>query len=261
MIQQLNKLVTVFAFSAITFIGYSQELSSKSFKSGEHLSYQASYNMSGVLTTFAEVNMKVATVKTSKNSYLHLKCTANTYTKWDNFFKIRDLYEAYVTPHTISPVLYKRDNNENGTIRKEKYIYKGNHIQATYVRGQSSEMKADFTVPNGTKDIVSTLYYIRNLPIENAKSGDQKDFNIVFDRKTKSTTLTFLGTETISTILGQKKCYKIGITLKKDNLLKGKADNIVYITADRNKVPVLIKFNIPVGSGQLKLTNAQNLKF
>ena len=85
--------------------------------------------MSGVLTTFAQVDMKVATVRTKKNSYLHLKCTANTYKKWDSFFKIRDLYEAYVSPHTITPALYKRDAEEGGTIRKEKYIYKGNNIK------------------------------------------------------------------------------------------------------------------------------------
>lgn len=258
---QLSKLLIFTTLFLISINSYSQELSSKSFKSGEHLKYQASYNMSGVLTTFAEVNMKVATVKTSKNSYLHLKCTANTYTKWDNFFKIRDLYEAYVTPYKVTPVLYKRDNNENGTIRKEKYIYKGHNVKATYVRGKSGDIKADFSIPSNTKDIVSTLYYIRNLPINNAKNGDQKDFNIVFDREIKSITLTFLGTETISTIFGQKKCYKIGISMKKGQLLKGKANNVVYITADRNKVPVYIKFNIPVGNGQLKLTNAKNLKF
>ncbi|MGB0973455.1 MAG: DUF3108 domain-containing protein [Flavobacteriaceae bacterium] len=258
---QLKKTLLLFVIIITSYNDYAQELSSKSFKSGEHLKYQASYNMSGVLTTFAEVNMKVAIVKTSKSNYLHLKCTANTYTKWDHFFKIRDLYEAYVTPYTVTPVLYKRDNNENGTIRKEKYIYKGNTVKATYVRGQSGEIKANFTIPSNTKDIVSTLYYIRNLPIHNATSGDQKDFNIVFDRKTKSVTLSFLGKETINTIFGQKQCYKIGISLKKDNLLKGKANNVVYITADKNKVPVLIKFNIPVGSGQLKLTKAQNLKF
>ena len=250
-------ILSITSFSTIK----AQELSSKSFKSGEHLTYQASYNMSGVLTTFAQVDLKTATVKTSKNSYLHLKCTANTYTKWDNFFKIRDLYEAYVSPYTVTPYIYKRDNNENGTIRKEKYIYKGQNIKSTYVRGRSGEIKENFTIPANTRDIVSTLYYIRNLPISNAKAGDQKDFNIVFDRKTKSATLSFMGTETVNTILGNIKCYKIGVSLKKDNLLKGKANNILYISADKNKVPVLIKFNIPVGSGQLKLINAQNLKY
>ena len=259
--QKLIRKVIVLLLFSFYQNNSAQELSSKSFKSGEHLGYQASYNMSGVLTTFAEVNMKVATVKTSKNSYLHLKCTANTYKKWDGFFKIRDLYEAYVSPYSLKPSLYKRDNNENGTIRKEKYIYKGNKIQSTYVRGKSGAVKANFTIPTNTRDIVSTIYYIRNLPIENANTGDQKDFNIVFDRKTKHATLTFMGTETVSTILGNKKCYKIGVSLKKDKLLKGKSSNIIYITADKNKVPVLIKFSIPVGSGQLKLTKATNLKY
>jgi len=259
-IKLIQNFIVVLLLTTTTF-SFSQGLSSKAFKSGEHLSYQASYNMSGVLTTFAEVNMKVATVKTSKNSYLHLKCTANTYKKWDDFFKIRDLYEAYVSPYTLKPSLYKRDNNENGTIRKEKYIYKGNNIQSTYVRGKSGEVKANFTIPSNTRDIVSTLYYIRSLPIDKANTGDQKDFNIVFDRKTKTATLSFLGTETISTVLGNKKCYKIGVSVKKDKLLKGKASNTVYITADKNKVPVLIKFSIPVGNGQLKLTRATNLKY
>jgi hypothetical protein len=241
--------------------GLAQKLQSKSFKSGEHLTYQASYNMSGVLATFAEVNLKVATVNTSKNKYLHLKCTANTYAKWDNFFKIRDLYEAYVSPITIKPSLYIRDNNENGTIRKEKYIYKGNTIQSSYVRGGAGAVKANFTIPTNTRDIVSTLYFLRNLPIDKAKKGDQKDFNIVFDRKTVAATLTFMGTETISTVLGNKKCYKIGVSLKKNKILEGKSGNIIYITADQNKVPVLIKFSIPVGNGQLKLIKATNLKY
>jgi hypothetical protein len=241
--------------------GLAQKLQSKSFKSGEHLTYQASYNMSSVLATFAEVNLKVATVNTSKNKYLHLKCTANTYAKWDNFFKIRDLYEAYVSPITIKPSLYIRDNNENGTIRKEKYIYKGNTIQSSYVRGGAGAVKANFTIPTNTRDIVSTLYFLRNLPIDKANKGDQKDFNIVFDRKTVAATLTFMGTETISTVLGNKKCYKIGVSLKKNKILEGKSGNIIYITADQNKVPVLIKFSIPVGNGQLKLIKATNLKY
>ena len=249
--------IALFLCSSIS--SKAQELSSKAFKSGEQLTYQASYKMSGILTTFAQVNMNITTVKTKKSSYLRLKCTANTYKKWDDFFKIRDLYEAYVTPYTLKPVLYKRDALENGTIRKEKYIYRGNKVKATYVRGHAPKAKANFTIPANTRDIVSTIYYVRNLPLEGAKKGDSKNFNVVFDRKTKPVTLTFLGTETINTIFGAKKCYKIAVSARSKKLKKG--GNILYITADNNKIPVLIKFNIPVGSGQLKLTKANNLKY
>ncbi len=253
MLTILNKICITIALLLISFVSNSQELTSKSFKAGEHLTYQASYNMSGLLATFAEVNLKVSAVKTSKNKYLHLKCTANTYKKWDDFFKIRDLYESYVSPYSVKPALYIRDNNENGTIRKEKYKYKGNTIESSYVRGKSGAIKETFTIPNNTRDIVSTLYFIRNLPIENAKKGDQKDFNIVFDRKTVKATLSFLGTETIKTILGEKKCFKIGVGLKNNKKLQGNSNNVIYITADKNKIPVVINFSIPVGNGQLKL--------
>ena len=238
-----------------------QDLSSKSFKSGEKLTYQASYNMSGMLSTLAQVNMETSTVRTKKRAFLRLKCTARTFKKWDNFFKMRDLYEAYITPHSATPVLYKRDTNENGTIRKEKYIYKGTNIKATYVRGQSGEKKANFSVPAGTRDVVSTIYYLRNLPIAGAKKGDMKEFKIVFDRKIKRVSLKFLGKETKQTVLGKKECYKIAVSLKNDKLLKGNEKNIIWLTADKNKVPVLISFSIPVGSGELKLTGAQNLKY
>ncbi len=257
--KNLFKITTIacllFCFASST----AQNLSSKAFKSGEQLTYQASYKMSGILTTFAQVNMNITTVKTKKSSYLRLKCTANTYKKWDDFFKIRDLYEAYVTPYTLKPVLYKRDAVENGTIRKEKYIYRGNKVKATYVRGHAGEVKTNFTIPANTRDIVSTIYYIRNLPLEGAKKGVTKKFNIVFDRKTKPVTLTFLGTENINTIFGNKKCYKIAVSANTKKLKKG--GNILYLTADNNKIPVLIKFSIPVGSGQLKLTKAINLKY
>lgn len=258
----LRNILTSLIAISFSFISFSQSLSSKSYKSGEHLTYVASYNMSGLLTTFAQIDMKTAAVHTKTKSYMHLKCTANTFEKWDSYFKIRDLYEAYVNPYNSKPSLYKRDTNENGTIRKETYKYKGNTVEATYVRGQSGKVRAKFSITPNTKDVVSTLYYIRNLPIENAKAGDQKDFEVAFDRKIKTVTLQFLGTETISTALGEKKCYKIAVSLKKENLLKGgKGNNIIYITADKNKVPVLIKFNIAVGNGQLKLKQAKNLKY
>lgn len=247
-------------FLLLTFQNHlAQSLKSKSFKSGEHLTFQASYNMSGVLTTFAQVDMNVATVKTKKNSYLHLKCTANTYKKWDTFFKIRDLYESYVSPHTITPALYKRDAEENGTIRKEKYIYKGNNVKSTHVRGHGGEVKSNFTIPNNTRDIISTIYFIRNLPLEKATKGVSKSFNIVFDRETKPVKLTFLGTVSLNTVLGIKKCYKIAVSANSKKITKGK--NFIYLTADQNKTPVLIKFSIPVGNGQLKLTKAANLKY
>ena len=79
--------------------------------------------MSGILNDIAQVTMETSNVKTSKATLLRLKCTAATYSKWDNFFKIRDLYESYVSPKTLTPFLYKRNINEGGYFKAMKYTY------------------------------------------------------------------------------------------------------------------------------------------
>jgi hypothetical protein len=58
--------------------------------------------------------------------------------------------------------------------------------------------------------------------------------------------------------LGQKECYKLSIGAK-TNKLKGTDKNLIWLTADAKKVPALMKFSIPVGTGQLALTSATGI--
>ena len=57
----------------------------------EKLVFVGSYNMSGLMTQFAQITIQSQPVKTSKKTYLHYSLTATTYSKWDSFFKIRRL--------------------------------------------------------------------------------------------------------------------------------------------------------------------------
>src|SRR6476620_236975 len=113
-------------------------------KSGEKFVYAASYNMSGLMTQLAQVKMETETVKTSKNTLLHLSCEATTYSKWDSFFKIRDTYESYVNPANFKPSLYKRDIFEGKYTKKEKYIFKRNTITSTVTKKKTPETKKTF---------------------------------------------------------------------------------------------------------------------
>ncbi len=235
--------------------------SQRAFDGGEKLTFSASYNMSGLMTELAQVTMETKEVKTSKSTLLHLKCKASTYTKWDSFFKIRDLYEAYVSKRSLLPVLYKRDIYEGGYIKKMKYVYNQSTktIKSTLNKKNGYEKKKNFSISNEAMDVVSTLYNIRNMDIAKASPGVSKTFSIVFDQKETPVTVTYLGKENVTAgPLGRKECYKLSVSAK-SKAMQGKGRNIVYLTADANKVPVLIKFNIAVGSGQLKLKSVQGL--
>jgi hypothetical protein len=248
-----------FIFTITLVLSFSFSFSQ--IKPNERLVYAASYNMSGLMTQLAQVTTETEMMATSKKTFLHLSCQAATFSKWDSFFKIRDLYESYVNPSTLKPSLYKRSINEGGYTKTEKYLFKsdGKTIVSTSKRKNRPETIKTFTVGTSTQDIVSIIYKLRTIDFQNYKNGQTKSFVIVFDEKEIPVLVKFMGNETVSAgNLGTKNCYKISISAKTD-ALKGKDKNLIWITADSKKIPSLIKFSIPVGTGQLTLSNATGI--
>ncbi|MDO1500393.1 DUF3108 domain-containing protein [Winogradskyella maritima] len=250
-------------FCLATFHGYAQN---KAIGSNEKLVFTASYNMSGLMTDIAQVKMETSEVKTSKATLLRLKCSAATFSKWDSFFKIRDLYESYVSPKYLTPYLYKRDIDEGGYYKFMQYKFnrKNNSVESLKRKkngkGEFWEEKKQLPVSSATRDLVSTLYHIRNLDIDKASAGDSSSFKVIFDNEVKTVNVRMVGKETISTAIGSKSCYKLAISVSGSDVLKGSNNNLIWLTADANKIPVYAKFKIPVGNGELKITSASGLK-
>ncbi|MFN8325542.1 DUF3108 domain-containing protein [Flavobacterium sp.] len=228
-------------------------------KAGERLVYNGSYNMSGLMTQLAQVTMSTENVSTAKNNYLHLSCELSTYSKWDKFFKIRDIYETYVHPVTLKPSLYKRSIDEGGYTKKEKYVFKNNKITSTVKKRTYPESSRTFNIKPTSIDAVSILYQLRLVDFSKMQAGQTKSYTIVFDEKEIPVTLRYMGKEEVKAgNLGTKECYKISIGAKTD-ALRGKDKNLIWLTADSKKIPALIKFSIPVGTGQLALSSATGI--
>lgn len=254
-------------FLFLVLISYCSVAQNKTIAAGEKLVFTASYNMSGLLTEIAQVKMEASEVKTSKSTLLRLKCTATTYKKWDNFFKIRDIYESYVNPKTLTPYLYKRDISEGGYYKfmQYKYNHKAKLVKSLKrkknKKGGTWDENKTVKIGNSTKDLVSTLYSIRNLDIHKATPGDQQNFTVLFDNEENVISIKYIGKERISTKIGSKECYKLAISMRGNNdILKGSNSNLLWLTADANKIPVYAKFKIPVGNGELKIQSATGLK-
>ena len=233
--------------------------SNQTIKAGEKLVFAGSYNMSGLMTQLAQVTMSTESVTTAKSTYLHLSCELSTYSKWDSFFKIRDVYESYVNPQSLKPSLYKRSIDEGGWTKKEKYVFKGNTVNSTSKKKNSPETQKTFTIGGSTQDVISLLYKVRTMDLSKFKEGQTQSMMIVFDEKQIPVTLKYMGKETVNAgNLGKKECYKLSIGAKTD-ALKGKDKNLIWLTADDKKIPALLKFSIPVGTGQLTLTSASGI--
>lgn len=255
----IRLLIALFLF----FGSLSAVAQNTSIAAGEKLVFSANYNMSGILTEIAQVTMETKEVKTSNATLLHLKTSAATYSKWDNFFKIRDLYESFVSPATLKPYLYKRDINEGGYYKFNQYTYshKTNTVKFLTKKKNNFEKTETLKIGANTKDIVATLYNIRNIDFTEFSPGQSKSFTVLFDHKEVVISVKYISKEYISTNIGKKECYKLSMSLSNSDVLKGgTADNMIWLTADGNKVPVYAKFKIPVGNGELKIKSATGLK-
>lgn len=248
-------------FYILLFVSTTLYAQNTAIGTNEKLVYTASYSMSGILNDIAQVTMETSPVKTSKATLLRLKCTAATYSKWDNFFKIRDLYESYVNPQSLTPYLYNRDINEGSYYKAMKYTFshKTKTVKTVQTKRNNNIENKTVSIGSNTKDIVSSLYSIRLFDFENMSKGQQKSFTILFDRKETKSQITYLGKETIKTAIGTKECYKLAIGSSSD-VLKGSNSNLLWLTADSNKIIVYGKFKIPVGNGELKIKSASGLK-
>lgn len=229
-------------------------------KSGEQLVFAGSYEMKGLMTNIAQATMKTATMQTSKSSYLHLSLELATFSKWDNYFKIRDLYESFVNPTTLKPALYKRNIYEGGYTKSEKYTFGTNGtVKSLSKRRNRAEVQKSFKIGASTMDVVTLIYKLRATNFTAMKPGQTATYTLVFDEKQYPVSVRYIGKETVAAgNLGKKVCYKLSV-MANTNKLRGKDKNLIYLTADAKKIPTLIKFSIPVGVGQLTLTSATGI--
>ena len=198
-------------------------------------------------------------INTSKKVYLHLSWEAATFSKWDSYFKIRDVYEAYVDPATLKPSLFKRSISEGAYVKTEKYIFNGQTINSSTRKKNGSEEKKTFAVGSSTQDIISMIYKLRTTDISVLRPGQSKVFILVFDQKEYPVSIKMIGYETISAgPLGKKDCFKLSISARTDKL-KGVDKNLIWLTNDTKKIPVLVRFSIPVGTGQMALISAAGI--
>lgn len=144
------------------------------------------------------------------------------------------------------------------------FNYKSNSIKSLKRKrrkdGTYWDVNKNIQISSNTRDLVTTLYYIRNLDIAKATIGDIETFKVFFDNKETEVKIKLLSKETIDTKLGKKECYKLAISINSSDLLKGKNSNLLWLTADANKIPVYAKFKIAVGSGELRIQSATGLK-
>jgi hypothetical protein len=238
-------------------------LNPQSFCSGESLHYKVVYDWGPIWLESAEVNFTVKSANyNGKGCYL-FNGSGSTYPKHDWFFKVRDVFETYVDSQSFRPLKFSANILEGRKKDEHTYLF-NNPLKKAYtlIRYGAKPLKVDTIKTNTcTIDVLTAIYFARSIDYSNHKKNDTISISLLLDGKVYAIYVRYLG-KTIYTSkeLGTYRCIKFSPLLIEGTIFKKGEGMTVWVSDDKNKLPLYIETPITVGKVKVRLIKYKGLK-
>lgn len=226
------------------------------FGEGEFTKFKVYY--SSMLTgnvTAGEATIKVETPKRSFYNKDVWKITGEGYSKgaFNWFFKVRDRFESYVDKQAIIPYLFVRRTREGGYVKDDEvYFY--------HDRQQATSRTATKKIPHNVHDFVSALFFMRTLSLSDFDKDSSYYLDFILDDSVYVSKIKYVGTENITTALGEFRCLKFAPMLATGKVFADAYPMHVWVTDDANHLPILAETKVVVGSVKMELIAYEKLR-
>jgi hypothetical protein len=247
----------VFA-AGFLFTGFStrqsiQKMDYIAFQPGERLEYDLDFNgINGGEATFDLKNDKQVI---AGQPHFHLYVTGRSNKLVDPFYKVRDIYESFFDEKTLLPSAFFRDVKE-GSYKKTEYYLFNQPKGLVKIGDQTHSVEA-----NQTFDLLSAFYYLRCIDFSKAKPGYKVQLNSFFDGGIFPMGVEFKGRKTVKTGIGNVKCLVFTPMLITGRIFKDQSGMKLYVSDDKNQIPVLIESEVYLGTVRASLRKYSGLKF
>ncbi|MFZ8960056.1 MAG: DUF3108 domain-containing protein [Flavobacteriaceae bacterium] len=176
------------------------------------------------------------------------------------FFKVEDYYESYFDAKTGMPYKFIRNINEGGYTKNVEIDF-DHRQQLARVNDKKKKTVNNFSIEPNVQDLISCFYYLRNFyPEKKLAINESFDINMFFDNENYVFKLKYLGVETIDTKFGSISCMKFRPIVQSGRVFKEQESLTLWVSDDRNRLPIRFKADILVGSIMADLENFKNLK-
>jgi len=176
----------------------------------------------------------------------------------DWVFKVRDHYESHVDAEGLFPHRFIRSVREGG-YRMERDIHfdPGRRLATTEdAKGTRHQM-----LPAFCQDLVSSFQFARQLPLDSIPDGGMVEIPTFLDGEVHLVRARKTGFERIEVKAGTFDCWSFKPVVMEGRIWKDEDDLTVYVSADRNRIPVLVKTDLIVGSLRLELVAQSRTPF
>lgn len=228
----------------------------KAYGDGEWLKFRVHYG----LITAGNATLEVTNTTLEGKPVYHIKGFGETTGMASWFFNVEDYYQSYVDKDKDIPYRFIRKIDEGGHTKNIQIDFDYNTYKATILDKKHDSLKV-VSFPKDAQDMVSAFYYLRNnLEVKNINKGDEVLMDMFFDRENYKFKLKFLGREIIETEFGKVACLVFRPYVQSGRVFKEKESLTLWVSDDDNKIPLVIKADLMVGSLKATLIQFKKLK-
>lgn len=246
----MKKNIFYIVFLLIGLNNFAQ-ISQNRYIPGEKMKFVIYYG----LVNGGYINAELVTTEYEGKKVYHSKMIATTSGLADLLYKVRDEYQSYFDPATSLPYKSVRDISEGKYKRYDLAFF--DHKNLKVVNNKNKE----FIVPPDIRDMVAVFYYIRNMDFENMKPGDIIKVNTFFDNEIFPFDMRYRGIVKIKTKKSEYQCIKLVPYVEPGRVFEKEDDMSIFLSADRNRVPIRVEFNLKLGTVKCDLIEYSGLKY
>ncbi len=240
---------------------YSQEKGMElPFKDGETLTYVLSYTWCGVNT---DVGEGVATLK-YKDGIYNAVVKGKTYRFYDLFFKVREHFESDFDGTTMRPLRFYRNSQEGKYRMINDYKFDNSTYQIHASIKRKEEAPKDSILPGKsyTYDLVTLYYMSRNIDFSSVPVDQEQPISFAIDREIHDLYFVYKGKEVKKMKgVGTFNTMKFAVRLVAGEVFTGEDEMFIWVSDDKNKIPLWFESKILVGTVYGRLKKWENLKY
>jgi hypothetical protein len=224
------------------------------YQAGEQLTYTVYYAVAGIYVNAGTGIFNNTLERLNGRPVYHIIADGKTNPSYDWIYTVRDKYESYIDTSNMLPMKFIR-NVQEGSYKKYENV--------TFNRTASSAVtnKGVYKVPSCVQDVISSMYYARNINFNKYKPGDRIPFSLFLDNEVYNMYIRYMGKETIKTRYGKFNAIKFKPLLLKGSIFEGGEKMTVWVSDDPNHIPVRLESPISVGSVKVDLMGYRNLRY
>ncbi len=250
---------SIVLFMLLSFSINAQELRTHhndAFQSGEFLRYRVYYNsmVTGNVTAgHATIEVFDHDKPMFGREVWRIVGTGWSRRAFDWFFRVRNSYESFVDKDAFVPHLFVRRTREGDYVKDDDvYFYHNDGIAVSRT--------ARKPIPENIHDFVSALYFMRTLDLDDFTADSSYYIDFFLDDSVYVSKIKYVGTEYIRTSIGTYRALKFAPMMATGNVFADAYPMHVWVTDDKNKLPILAEAKVIVGSIKMELVQHRNLR-